>query len=210
MKTRNKFRVKGCEETDGSAERKPSTICCLIPAVPPFPASLLALFFPLFCPTKSHRTESIYCQVSGDTRHRRNKSKPSLNLILFSRCYFFSLLVPFERAAMQISRSHTNGNAQIHTRVHTVCEKVSLMESEDSNFPSATKDRKPSELNYPCLTHIQTEHTHTHTYTLTPSLAIIGTHTSMHTLSCCDILENHTIRVTQVDCEEDLSKGDFM
>lgn len=207
MNTRRKFRVNKCEESDGSAGRKPSTICCLIPAVPPFVAFLLSLFFPPFFPTKSHRIESICCQISGDTRHRQNKSKPSLNLILFSRYYFFSLLFPFECAAMQISRRHTNGNTQIHT---PVCEKVSLMESEDSNFPSATKDRKPSELNYPCLTHIQTEHTHTLSLSLIPSLVIIETHTSMHTLSCCDILENHTIRVTQVNCEEYLSKVDFM
>lgn len=48
MNTRRKFRVNKCEESDGSAGRKPSTICCLIPAVPPFVAFLLSLFFPPF------------------------------------------------------------------------------------------------------------------------------------------------------------------
>lgn len=120
MNTRRNFRVNKCEESDGSAGRKPSTICCLVPAVPPFSASLLSLFFPRFRPTKCPRIESIYCQISGDTRHRQDKSKPSPNLILFSRCYFFSLLFPFECAAMQISRRHANEYIQIHTWAHCV------------------------------------------------------------------------------------------
>ncbi len=83
-----------------------------------------------------------------------------------------------------------------HTHTHTHCERISLMDSEDSNFPSATKDRKPSELNYPCLTHTRRGHMHSHTHTHTcvntgtaSSLAITGTHThtSMRTLSHCDM-----------------------
>lgn len=96
---------------------RPSAVRYLLFLFSQPPASLS---FSRFCPTTSHRTESIYSQISGDTRHRQNKSKPSLNLILFSRCYFSSLLSPLECAAMQISRHHTNANTQIHTRAHCV------------------------------------------------------------------------------------------
>lgn len=51
------------------------------------------------------------------------------------------------------------------------------MDSEDSNFPSATKDRKPSELNYPCLTHTLDETTHTHTQ----AAVFVDTQTHKHT-----------------------------
>lgn len=194
--------MKKCEERDGSAGRKPSAICCLMPAVPPFSAHLLSRLSSVFGPAQYRRIESVYCQISGDATHKQNKSKPSLN----SNSPFFCVSAPLCKYA-----GVTQTGIYRNTHVHTGCEKVSLMESEDSNFPSATKDRKPSELNYPCLTHTQTgQHTRTHTHTLIPSLAIIETHTSMHTLSCCDIPENRTIRVTQASCEEYLSKVDFM
>lgn len=60
------------------------------------------------------------------------------------------------------------------------------MDSEDSNFPSATKDRKPSELNYPCLTSTRQEHT------LQPTHRGIFTHTHtnpVRTLSHSDMQE---------------------
>lgn len=160
--------------------------------------------FLIFSPAK------YLCIESDIWRHKQNNSKPSLNLILFPRAVVsLPLSFPANAPSCKYAAVTQIGGIHRYTRVHTVCEKVSLMESEDSNFPSATKDRKPSELNYPCLTHIQTGQ-HTHTRTLTPSLVIIETHTSMHTLSCCDIPQNRAITVTRAKCEEYLSKEDFM
>lgn len=151
---------KKCEESDGSAGRKPRTICCSAPAVPPYSARLLSLLSSGFRTARHRCIESGYCQISGGARHKQNKSKPSLNLNSpFSVCWSASLCKYAGVTETGIYR---------YTHVHTGCEKVSLMESEDSNFPSATKDRKPSELNYPCLTHTQTgqhsrSHSHRHT-----------------------------------------------
>lgn len=139
---------------------RPSAVRCLLflRSQPTFFARLSSVFGP----AQYRRIQSVYCQISGDATHKQNKSNPSLN----SNSPFFCVSAPLCKYA-----GVTQTGIYRNTHVHTGCEKVSLMESEDSNFPSATKDRKPSELNYPCLTHTQTgQHT--------------GTHTHSHTLTC--------------------------
>lgn len=111
-------------------------------------------------------------------------------------------------ATIQTRIHDTNMRIQIHNKhtkhTHTHCERVSLMDSEDSNFPSATKDRKPSELNYPRLTHQTRPHVHTHTHTLGCIFTCNHrhTHTSMHTLSYCDML-----RITQSESRKQTERS---
>lgn len=134
-------------------------------------------------------------------------TKASLRLIWFwfSRCYFFqSSRSRIECAAMQISRHHTNGGIQIHTCARCVW-KGFFNGIWRFQFPLCHQRQKTLWAQLP-LSHTHPDRT---THTLIPSLVIIETHTSMPTLSCCDILENHTIRVAQVNCEEHLSKVDF-
>lgn len=77
------------------------------------------------------------------------------------RCYGSSVFAVFP-LFLFVTTWHTHRLNRLTTHVHTYCERTSLMNSEDSNFPSATKDRKPSELNYPCLTHARRDQQRAH------------------------------------------------
>lgn len=123
MNTRRRLRVNKCEESDGSAGRKPSTICCLIPAVPPSSASLLPLLLPRFRPTNYHRIESIYCQISGGTRRRQNKSRPSLNLIFVFTLLFLPVFSFPNRVRRYANKQASHKRGYTDTHVCTLCVK---------------------------------------------------------------------------------------
>lgn len=126
----------------------------------------LSLFFPRVCPTKSHRIESIYCQISGDTRHRQNKSKPSLNLILFARCYFFSFSFSSSVLLCKSAGTTQTRNIQIHTCAHCVW-KGFFNGIWRFQFPLCHQRQKTLWAQLP-LSHTHPDKTtHTHSQTLT-------------------------------------------
>lgn len=85
--------------------------------------------------------------------------------------WLFSLSLIMQTWLTHTQTQKYSKHRHIYRETRTHCERASLMDSEDSNFPSATKDRKPSELNYPCLTHTRQDYKHIHTST---HLDIIG------------------------------------
>lgn len=125
MNTRRRLRVNKCEESDGSAGRKPSTICCLIPAVPPFSASLLPLLLPRFCPTKISSSPFIVRYLEAPDMGQ-NKSKPSLHLIFVFTLLFlpvFSFPNRVRRYANKQGITQTGIYRYTHTHTCTLCVK---------------------------------------------------------------------------------------
>lgn len=181
---RNAVRMR--EESDSSAGRKPETICCWLPAVPPHLTPHLPFLLSL-SPCSLWRHSVTYCQVSSTHQGLHTCAVQSQAFSSTVSSYFllklsaqcpswltssypatphasFSLTVPLYK---QCNARHKQAYTDTH-QAHTLCERVSLMDSEDSNFPSATEDRKPSELNYPCLTYTRRDNNHTHTHSHAP------------------------------------------
>lgn len=106
--------------------------------------------------------------------------------------WLFSLSLIMQTWLTHTQTQKYSKHRHIYRETRTHCERASLMDSEDSNFPSATKDRKPSELNYPCLTHTRQDYKHIHTSTHldTSSVVIVDMHIhiSLHSLNHCGML----------------------
>lgn len=120
--------------------------------------------------------------------------------------WLFSLSLIMQTWLTHTQTQKYSKHRHIYRETHTHCERASLMDSEDSNFPSATKDRKPSELNYPCLTHTRQDYKHIHmsTHLDTSSVVIVDTHIhiSLHSLNHCGMLritqsKSHTVKLSR-------------
>lgn len=135
------------------------------------------------CTPGTRQRNTMY--VHNNTPHFSFNSIVTLYFI-FMLCIAYVVIVALlllhaPRIRLFFQKYANMTHTHVHNKQKTHTQKGSLMDSEDSNFPSATKDRKSSELNYPCLTHKnQTRpqaHMHAHT---SDTSSHAHTHTHAH------------------------------